>query len=153
MSTYIKTESLRKRRKQKIFPVNFYYGIFSFILLFVKLYDITINRHEEMQERAARQQTQSTTISASRGTIYDRELFEMLRDAAGEKNIPWQTKQMVAGGTDAGRIHKSGAGVRTVGLAAPLRYIHSPSSVAAKCDLDCVLELAREFLERIGKED
>ena len=88
-----------------------------------------------------------------RGTIYDRELFAMLCDAAEEKNIPWQTKQMVAGGTDAGRIHKSGAGVRTVGLAAPLRYIHSPSSVAAKCDLDCVLELAREFLERIGKED
>lgn len=88
-----------------------------------------------------------------RGTIYDRALFELLRDAAEEKNIPWQTKQMVAGGTDAGRIHKSGAGVRTVGLAAPLRYIHSPSSVAAKCDLDCVLALAREFLERIGKED
>ena len=48
------------------------FGIFTFVLLFVKLYDITINRHEEMQERAARQQTQSTTISASRGTIYDR---------------------------------------------------------------------------------
>ncbi len=48
------------------------FGLFSFVLLFVKIYDITINRHEEMQERAARQQTQSTTISASRGTIYDR---------------------------------------------------------------------------------
>lgn len=48
------------------------FGVFSFVLLFVKIYDITINRHEEMQERAARQQTQSTTISASRGTIYDR---------------------------------------------------------------------------------
>ena len=88
-----------------------------------------------------------------RGTIYDRELFELLRDAAEERGIPWQTKQMVAGGTDAGRIHKSGAGVRTAGLAAPLRYIHSPSSVAAISDLTCVLELARAFLELIGKED
>lgn len=88
-----------------------------------------------------------------RGTIYDRELFELLRDAAEERGIPWQTKQMVAGGTDAGRIHKSGAGVRTTGLAAPLRYIHSPSSVAAVSDLTCVLELARAFLELIGKED
>lgn len=88
-----------------------------------------------------------------RGTIYDRELFELLRDAAEERGIPWQTKQMVAGGTDAGRIHKSGAGVRTAGLAAPLRYIHSPSSVAAVSDLTCVLELARAFLELIGKED
>lgn len=88
-----------------------------------------------------------------RGTIYDRELFELLRDAAEARGIPWQTKQMVAGGTDAGRIHKSGAGVRTAGLAAPLRYIHSPSSVAAISDLTCVLELARAFLELIGKED
>ena len=88
-----------------------------------------------------------------RGTIYDRELFELLRDAAEARGIPWQTKQMVAGGTDAGRIHKSGAGVRTAGLAAPLRYIHSPSSVAAISDLTCVLELVRAFLELIGKED
>ena len=48
------------------------FGVFSFMLLFTKIYDLTINRHEEMQERAAKQQTQSTTISASRGTIYDR---------------------------------------------------------------------------------
>ncbi len=48
------------------------FGIFAFVALFFKIYDLTINRHEEMQERASRQQTQSTTISASRGTIYDR---------------------------------------------------------------------------------
>ena len=66
-----------------------------------------------------------------RGTIYDAELFEMMRDACQARGIPWQTKHMVAGGTDAGRIHKSVQGVRTAGVAAPLRYIHSPSSVAA----------------------
>ncbi len=48
------------------------FGVFSFILLFTRIYDLTIVRHDEMQERAAKQQTQSTTISASRGTIYDR---------------------------------------------------------------------------------
>ena len=48
------------------------FGIFSFAVLFARIYDLTINRHQEMQERAAKQQTQSTTISASRGTIYDR---------------------------------------------------------------------------------
>ena len=48
------------------------FGVFSFLALFAKAYDLTINRHEEMQERASSQQTQSTTISASRGTIYDR---------------------------------------------------------------------------------
>ena len=48
------------------------FGVVSFLALFAKAYDLTINRHEEMQERASNQQTQSTTISASRGTIYDR---------------------------------------------------------------------------------
>ena len=48
------------------------FGVCSFLALFAKAYDLTINRHEEMQSRASSQQTQSTTISASRGTIYDR---------------------------------------------------------------------------------
>ena len=48
------------------------FGIFSFFALFLKVYELTITRHEEMQELASRQQTQSTTISATRGTIYDR---------------------------------------------------------------------------------
>ena len=48
------------------------FGVCSFLALFAKAYDLTINRHEEMQGRASSQQTQSTTISASRGTIYDR---------------------------------------------------------------------------------
>lgn len=85
-----------------------------------------------------------------RGTIYDAELFEMLRDAAQERGIPWQTKHMVAGGTDAGRIHKSRAGVRTVGVAAPVRYIHSPVSVAAIEDINGVCALAQAFLEELA---
>ena len=48
------------------------FGVVSFLALFAKAYELTINRHDEMKERASRQQTQSTTISASRGTIYDR---------------------------------------------------------------------------------
>lgn len=48
------------------------FGVASFLALFVKVYDLTINQNEEMKERAAKQQTRSTTISASRGTIYDR---------------------------------------------------------------------------------
>ena len=63
-------------------------------------------------------------------TIYDAELFELLRNACDKRGIRWQTKTRVAGGTDAGRIHKSRAGVRVCAAAAPVRYIHSPSSVA-----------------------
>jgi len=88
-----------------------------------------------------------------RGTIYDRELFELLRSIAAEKNIRWQTKHMVAGGTDAGRIHKLRTGIRTAGIAVPVRYIHSPVSVAAIQDMEDVLSLTRAFLENFGGQD
>ena len=86
-------------------------------------------------------------------TIYDAELFELLRDACIKRGIPWQTKTRVAGGTDAGRIHKSRAGVRVCAAAAPVRYIHSPSSVAAAADCEAVLAAARAFLEELGGDD
>ena len=86
-------------------------------------------------------------------TIYDAALFELLRDACIKRGIPWQTKTHVAGGTDAGRIHKSRAGVRVCAAAAPVRYIHSPSSVAAKADCEAVLAAARAFLEELGGDD
>lgn len=86
-------------------------------------------------------------------TIYDAALFELLRDACIRRGIPWQTKTRVAGGTDAGRIHKSRAGVRVCAAAAPVRYIHSPSSVAAKADCEAVLAAARAFLEELGGDD
>lgn len=86
-------------------------------------------------------------------TIYDQGLFELLRDACIARGIPWQTKTRVSGGTDAGRIHKSRAGVRVCAVAAPVRYIHSPSSVAALADCEAVLRAARAFLEELGGED
>lgn len=65
-------QRVRKTIELRIWCFLVLFGILSFAILFVQLYDLTISRHDEMQERAAKQQTQSTTISASRGTIYDR---------------------------------------------------------------------------------
>lgn len=83
-----------------------------------------------------------------RATIYDKNLFETLRRLAIENNIPWQTKQMIAGGTDAGRIHLSGGGVKTVAISVPVRYIHSPSSVCDIDDIGSVYELVNLFIEK-----
>ena len=47
-------------------------GVATFLVLFWKLYDLQINQHAEMQELAVNQQTRSAVISASRGSIYDR---------------------------------------------------------------------------------
>ena len=47
-------------------------GVGVFLLVFAKLFELQILRHEELQGKALSQQTQSTEISATRGTIYDR---------------------------------------------------------------------------------
>ena len=47
-------------------------GVVTFILLFWKLYDLQINQHEKLQADAVKQQTSSSVVTASRGTVYDR---------------------------------------------------------------------------------
>ena len=84
------------------------------------------------------------------GTIYDRELYGMLTGIAGKNGIPWQTKTVVAGGTDGAAFQRSRAGVKTAGIAAPVRNLHSPSSVAKVSDLEAVRKLVGLFLEEMG---
>ncbi len=47
-------------------------GVGTFLLLFWKLYDLQINRYDEMTARAVHQQTREVSVNASRGTIYDK---------------------------------------------------------------------------------
>lgn len=47
-------------------------GIVMFVILFFKLYSLQISRHDELQKKAISQQTRSNVVTASRGTIYDR---------------------------------------------------------------------------------
>lgn len=86
------------------------------------------------------------------GTIYDRELFELLRATAEQHQIPWQVKHYLAGGTDARAIQRTKAGVRVAGISAAVRYLHSPSSVAAVSDFDHMLTLARHFIDAIAAQ-
>ncbi len=81
-----------------------------------------------------------------RGAIYDKKLFEILRQTAEKKAIPWQMKSRIAGGTDASAITVSKNGVRTTSLSLPTRYIHSPATVGDLRDMEAVVSLAREFV-------
>lgn len=85
-----------------------------------------------------------------RATLYDRELFRLSKKIADENNIKWQTKTMVAGGNDAGAIHKSRGGVRTLAVSVPCRYIHSASSVAKTEDLQSVYDLTVKLSEHFA---
>lgn len=87
------------------------------------------------------------------GTIYDRGLFELLRDLAEKHQIPWQTKHRVAGGTDGRTIQRSRCGVRVAGVAAAVRNIHTPSGVASLADCEEMLKLARLFIQAVAEEN
>ncbi len=86
------------------------------------------------------------------GTIYDKELFELLCTQAEAHSIPWQVKHYLAGGTDARAIQRTKAGVRVAGISAAVRYLHSPSSVAATADFDHMLALGRYFIDAIAAQ-
>ena len=85
------------------------------------------------------------------GTIYDRELFETLRRLAEERNIPWQTKEYIAGGNDARTIQRSKAGVRVAAISAAVRYLHAPASVGCISDFEHMRKLTRAFLDRLAR--
>lgn len=81
-----------------------------------------------------------------RSTVYNRELFKRAFELAKENNIPCQAKTAVAGGNDAGAIHKSGRGVYTLTVSLPCRYIHSSTSVADIRDMDACKKMAKVLL-------
>ena len=80
-------------------------------------------------------------------TVYDPALFKQAFAIAAENGIPVQPKTMVSGGNDAGSVHKSRAGVRTITVNVPCRYIHSASCVCDKNDLLA----ARRLAEKLGE--
>ncbi len=86
-----------------------------------------------------------------KGAIYDRELFALVTKLAEDNGIAWQTKRMVAGGTDASAIQRSGMGTKVVGIAAAIRNIHSPSCVGKISDFEALLKLARLFIKVQGE--
>ncbi len=84
-----------------------------------------------------------------RSTMYDKELYKIAFEIAEENKIPCQTKTMIAGGNDSGAIHVSGKGVRTIAISAPCRYLHSPSCVVQKSDLEACEILTEKLIVRI----
>lgn len=77
-------------------------------------------------------------------TVYTPALFRKVYAIAEENGIPVQYKTAVTGGNDAGSVHVSGKGVKTVTINVPTRYIHSASSVCDLRDLRAVRALAEK---------
>ena len=80
------------------------------------------------------------------GTIYHKPFVEQLTRLAREHKIPHQFKRYLAGGTDAAAISASGQGVPTAGLGIAARYIHSPTGVCNRGDIENMYALLELFL-------
>ncbi len=89
------------------------------------------------------------------GTLYEKALYNEAFKAGEECGISVQPKAAPTGGNDAGAIHLTRDGVRTLAISVPCRYLHSAAGVIDEADSESVLALAREMFIRMasGKLD
>jgi endoglucanase len=79
-------------------------------------------------------------------------LVGLLQQAAEAEGIAVQYKAPGLGGTDSGAIHLARAGVPSVAVAVPCRYIHGPAAIMNLNDLQATVRLMDAALRRIGPE-
>lgn len=87
-----------------------------------------------------------------RRTIYDRAYCQMAFEAAKASGAACQTGEAVTEGNDAGAIHASRGGVRTVAVSLPCRYPRSPVCMLAQRDYESAKKLIGALAERISGE-
>lgn len=83
---------------------------------------------------------------ADRGLLAHKGLTRHLAETARRDKIPFQFKQPLVGGTDAGALHRVRAGVPAAVVSVPARYIHSPAAVISLDDFHNALKLVRAAL-------
>ncbi len=82
-------------------------------------------------------------------TIYDRALYADATALAAANGIAWQTPGTAAGaGNEAGVLHKSGAGARTLSLGIPTRNLNSGAEIVKKQDVEAALALLSAWIKK-----
>ncbi|WP_428898044.1 endoglucanase [Parelusimicrobium proximum] len=87
------------------------------------------------------------------GTIAHPKLVSTLKKLAEDNNIPYQVRIADKGTNDAGAVQRSRAGVIAGSVAVPCRYIHTPTCVSSKHDIDAAIKLVGLFAENCAKAD
>ena len=82
-----------------------------------------------------------------RRAIIPQKMRDLAMNAAAKRGISVQLKRGGSGGTDAGEIHLTGAGIECLVIVIPCRYCHSPVSVCKLSDIDAARELAMAVLD------
>jgi len=87
-----------------------------------------------------------------RSLMANENLVALLDRTAARRKIPTQRKRPGVGGTDAGRIALSGAGVPAAVVSVACRYIHAPAAYLDIRDPRRVVDLVWNALDALGKE-
>ncbi len=82
-------------------------------------------------------------------TVYDQELYSLIRSIATEDEIETQTKNRVAGGNNGASLQRSHTGARTAAISLPCRYIHSPTCLGKTSDIEAMEKLLHRLVERL----
>lgn len=76
-------------------------------------------------------------------------LRDLVIETAEKEGIPWQVNALPGGGTDAGRIHIHAAGVPSLVIGVPCRYIHSHTGIIDRTDFEKAVELLLAVIARL----
>jgi len=85
-----------------------------------------------------------------RGTVYDKALYDLAFEIAGESGIPAQTKSAVVGGNESRSVQAAGRGAKVLAVSLPCRYLHSPSLLIHKGDVEHTLRLLAALIQKLG---
>ena len=77
-------------------------------------------------------------------------LRDLVIETAESKKIPYHLAYMERGGTDGGPVHKTRAGVPSIVVGPPVRYIHTHNSILNRTDYDNTIKLLVEIVKKLN---
>lgn len=86
---------------------------------------------------------------ADSSTLSDPRLIRHFSATAEALAIPYQFRQAGGGGTDAGAIHKARAGIPSLSISVPGRYLHTAAAIVRVLDWQHTLQLVHAALSRL----
>ncbi len=88
---------------------------------------------------------------SDRFLVAHRPFSYFIMDLAKKKKIPYQVTVKKAGSTNATAMQVTGKGSRAAVVSTPVRYLHSPSCLAYKKDIENTIRLIYNTLENINQ--
>jgi putative aminopeptidase FrvX len=79
-------------------------------------------------------------------------LRDLVIDTAESNDIPFQFDKIAGGGTDAGKIHLFGAGVPSLVIGVPVRYIHTHTAIMHRDDFENAAKLLVAVIKRLDHD-